>query len=302
MSLADKTKTALDELRMLMLGAQILLGFQFHAPFQETFTELSFLEKVVEVIVLCIMVLIIALLITPSAHHRIVGRGEATPEFNKFVTRTSLSTLAPFAVALGLDIGVAISRGLGATTGIAVGSLAGLVAAGLWYGPFLRARNGDINMTTSDEKTPTAAKIDYVLTEARVVLPGAQALLGFQLAIVLTHGFAELGVPAKMLHCIALGSVTFAIILLVTPPAYHRIVYDGAPVAEFYQIASRFLLAATIFLALGLAADIDVVIGKAIGNHILANVTAAIALLVLIGLWHLWPWWKRLRQSRRSAG
>lgn len=47
-------------------------------------------------------------------------------------------------------------------------------------------------MSTSDTKTPLDAKIDYVLTEARVVLPGAQALLGFQLAIVLTNGFQQL--------------------------------------------------------------------------------------------------------------
>lgn len=73
MSLVDKTKTALDELRMLMLGAQILLGFQFQAPFQNAFSELSFLEQGVEVIVLCLMVVVIALLITPSARHRIVA-------------------------------------------------------------------------------------------------------------------------------------------------------------------------------------------------------------------------------------
>jgi hypothetical protein len=32
-------------------------------------------------------------------------------------------------------------------------------------------------MSTSNAKIPAAAKIDYALTEARVVLPGAQALL-----------------------------------------------------------------------------------------------------------------------------
>ncbi|MCS0460286.1 DUF6328 family protein [Rhizobium favelukesii] len=78
MSRADKTKTALDELRMPMLGAQILLGFQFHAPFQNAFSNLSFLQKGIEVILLCIMVGVIAVLITPSARHRIVERGEAT--------------------------------------------------------------------------------------------------------------------------------------------------------------------------------------------------------------------------------
>ncbi|OWW04774.1 hypothetical protein ATY81_02005 [Rhizobium sp. R72] len=281
-----------------MLGAQILLGFQFQAPFQDAFSNLSRLEKGIEVIVLCVMVVIIGLLITPSARHRIVERGEATRDFNSFVTRLSLLLLAPFAVALGLDIGVAISRGLGIRAGVAAGTLGSLIAVGLWYGPrLLRNGNGDSAMATFDEKTSTAAKIDYVLTEARVVLPGAQALLGFQLAIVLTSGFADLNASAKALHCVALGTVALATMLLVTPAAYHRIVYDGTEVAEFYHVASRFLLAATVFLALGLAADIHVVIGKVTQRPIIANIVAAACALMLIGFWHLWPWWTRVRRD-----
>jgi hypothetical protein len=300
-SLVDKTKTALDELRMLMLGAQILLGFQFQAPFQNAFSELSFLEQGVEVIVLCIMVVVIALLITPSARHRIVEQGEATPTFNDFVTRVFLLTLAPFALALGLDLGVAMTRGAGTSVGIVAGMIGCLVALGMWYGPILlRDGNGDATMATSDEKTPTAAKIDYVLTEARVVLPGAQALLGFQLAIVLTNGFAELAAQAKALHCLALGLVALATMLLVTPATYHRIVYGGADVAEFYHVASRFVLVATVFLALGLAADIHVVIGKVTKNPNFANATASVTAFVLLGTWHVWPWWEHIRRDVRG--
>ena len=32
-------------------------------------------------------------------------------------------------------------------------------------------------------------RVDEILTEARIILPGAQALLGFQLSIVVTEGF-----------------------------------------------------------------------------------------------------------------
>jgi len=40
-----------------------------------------------------------------------------------------------------------------------------------------------------DQQVPLAKKIDQMLTEARVILPGAQALLGFQLAVILTQAF-----------------------------------------------------------------------------------------------------------------
>jgi hypothetical protein len=39
------------------------------------------------------------------------------------------------------------------------------------------------------ETAPLHTRIEQMLTEARVILPGAQALLGFQLAIVLTDTF-----------------------------------------------------------------------------------------------------------------
>jgi hypothetical protein len=39
--LDKKLKTALDENRLLILGAQVLLGFQFECFFQDGFSELS---------------------------------------------------------------------------------------------------------------------------------------------------------------------------------------------------------------------------------------------------------------------
>src|SRR5256885_2358206 len=104
MSLAENTKTALDESRTLMLGAQILLGFQLQAPFQNAFASLMWHEKAIEAAVLCIMVLVLALLIAPSARHRIVERGEATVSINRFITRMSVARLFPFAIALALDL------------------------------------------------------------------------------------------------------------------------------------------------------------------------------------------------------
>jgi len=38
---------------------------------------------------------------------------------------------------------------------------------------------------------PFSGQIDQMLTEARVILPGSQALLGFQLAIVLTQALLD---------------------------------------------------------------------------------------------------------------
>jgi hypothetical protein len=300
MSLAGRTKTALDELRMLMMGAQILLGFQFHAPFENAFGQLSSLEKKIEIVVLGTIMIVVGLLIAPSARHRILEQGEATRGINDYISRIAMVTLAPFALAMALDLGLAASRALGAPIGTVVGATGGAIALGLWYGPLLlRDKRADPIMSTSDEKTPTAAKIDYVLTEARVVLPGAQALLGFQFAIVLTTGFAELPPSAKALHGAALVFVAVSALLLMAPAAYHRIVYNGGEAPEFYQVASRFVLLATVFLALGLTADIQVVTAKISGSWMLGAFLALAIAIMLSGLWLFWPWWLRVRRAQR---
>lgn len=60
-------------------------------------------------------------------------------------------------------------------------------------------------------------KIKHVLTEARVVLPGAQALLGFQLITFLMDGFEKLPNLLKYVHLISLCLTAVSIILLMTP-------------------------------------------------------------------------------------
>jgi hypothetical protein len=52
--------------------------------------------------------------------------------------------------------------------------------------------------------TPLATKVEQLLTEARVIIPGAQALLGFQFIAMLTSGFDRLPPSVKAAHALAL--------------------------------------------------------------------------------------------------
>jgi hypothetical protein len=120
-----------------MLGAQILLGFQLQAPFQNQFGSLTSHEKAAETAVLCLMVLVLGLLIAPSAYHRIVNRGNATFAINLLITRMFQVTLLPFGIALGLAVGAAFARIGGSAIGVFTGMGAGLIALGCWYGPLV---------------------------------------------------------------------------------------------------------------------------------------------------------------------
>lgn len=62
----------------------------------------------------------------------------------------------------------------------------------------------------------------FILEEARIILPGMQALFGFQLIAIFNTGFGRLSPFDQYLHLAALVLVAIAVALVMTPAAYHR--------------------------------------------------------------------------------
>jgi hypothetical protein len=137
-----------------------------------------------------------------------------------------------------------------------------------------------------------------MLTEARVVLPGVQALLGFQLISVISQSFEKLPASSKLVHAVSLGCITIAVILLMAPAAYHRIVFSGQGADEVHRAGGRFVTCATIPLALGLAGDVYVVLTEITTSAMIGASIAGVALVFLVGLWHLFPVVVRLRRDQ----
>src|SRR5215472_2912818 len=104
MELSKKIKLALDETRILILGAQILLGFQFRAVFSDRYEELYTTLRYLDAIAIVPMICVVALLITPGPYHRIVQNGEDSRSFHGLVTTIADLALVPFAIAPGLDV------------------------------------------------------------------------------------------------------------------------------------------------------------------------------------------------------
>ena len=81
----------------------------------------------------------------------------------------------------------------------------------------------------------------HILDEARTVLPGIQALFGFQLMAVFSDRFATgLTEAEQRLHFASIVLVVLAIGLMMTPAAYHRQIDDkGAQLLFVRQLDSR---------------------------------------------------------------
>jgi len=138
--------------------------------------------------------------------------------------------------------------------------------------------------TTSVEK-----KVEQVLIEARVVLPGVQALLGFQFVVVLTDSFERLPPLSQYVHLASLGLMALAMILLMTPAAYHRVAEEGHDTEHFQRLAGRLLMSATLPLALGCAGDLYVVTAMVTQSQQAAVTISLAAMIVLLGLWFGMP-------------
>jgi hypothetical protein len=125
--------------------------------------------------------------------------------------------------------------------------------------------------------TPLQVKIEQLLTEARVILPGAQALFGFQLAIVLTQAFEQLPKASIAVHAASLFLVALAVMMLMAPAPYHRIVYAGEDTEDMYRVGSALVTGAILPLGLGLAGNVYVVIAKISGSFAFGSFTGGLA-------------------------
>lgn len=313
-SLKDKVQYALDEARLLILGAQVLLGLQYRAVFETGFEKLPVRSQYLNLAGLCLLLIALALLVWPGAYHRLVERGEDTDELHQFTNRILEIALLPFAVALSINLFVAAEKTAGTAAGLIAGATSGVAALAFWYGfeaverfkRALRPRSSEPMKREDNEKERGAKlkdKIEHVLTEIRVVLPGAQALLGFQCITILTDGFEKLPLSSKYVHLASLGLIAASIILLMTPAAYHRIVEKGEESERFFWLTGRFLLAAMVALAPGVCGDFFVVIRKVTESTWFAVVVSSALLLLFYGLWFgLTIYWRNTALAQSSDG
>ena len=145
-------------------------------------------------------------------------------------------------------------------------------------------------------------KIQNALDEGRMLVLGAQALLGFQLITMFTEAFEKLSVSSKYVHLASLSLVAVSIVLLMTPAAYHRIVEEGEETEHFHRFASRVLIATMIPLALGVCGDFFVVMRKVIVSSTYSIIAATLMLLFFYSLWFGLTLYRRKHPARSEAG
>jgi hypothetical protein len=293
MKLQQALKTSLDELRMQMLGVQVLFGFQFQGLFQDAFGALGTAGRLVDAVGLGLMLIAMGLMIAVPCQHRMVEGGETTPRIYRVSVRYALLALLPLAGGIGCDVFVATCGPFGRTTASLLSLVIFLLTLSAWYalGAGLRRRWSAHRMEVpmKSEHTPLHAKIEQMLTEARVILPGAQALLGFQLIVMLSNKFGQLAPAVRVVHLIALACLALTIILLICPAAVHRIALNGADDQRLHAAGSLLISAALLPLAAGLSCDLWVALTILFGQGSAALIGALAAFGLVLSLWFVMP-------------
>lgn len=90
----------LQELRVALPGVQVLFAFLLAVPFQQNFTKISEFEKKVYFATLLLTALSAALLIAPSAYHRLTFRYQQKYRLVFISNRLAIAGLGTLALAM----------------------------------------------------------------------------------------------------------------------------------------------------------------------------------------------------------
>lgn len=142
------------------------------------------------------------------------------------------------------------------------------------------------------EKAMQQKKLDEemrnLIEEARVILPGLQALFGFQTIAVFNERFDGLEAYAKVCHLLGLAMVIIAVAMTMTPATYYR-ARNGNATRGMAKICSFMIRGAMAPLAVGLGLDMFTVIDLATGA-LPISIGAGVATCALLGyLWFVLP-------------
>jgi inorganic pyrophosphatase len=155
----------------------------------------------------------------------------------------------------------------------------------------------DETMTGSERSQSLSLKeaAEYLLEECRMVLPGIQALFGFQLVAVFSADFRrDLSPSMQRLHLFAIGLVAVAVAMVMAPAAFHRQTDSTKVTRVFLVVSARLLLWAMGPLAIGICLDFFLIATIIVGNPA-AGIAGAFLAAVFVAAWFVLPRWRGSR-------
>ena len=127
-----------------------------------------------------------------------------------------------------------------------------------------------------------------MLSEQRILLPGAQMLTAFLIILPFNGGFRHIVHFEKIVFLATFICALTSLLLLSAPAIQHRLIRPLVNRAAFKDIANRFIVAGAIALAFAFTLATNLVISEVFGGVAGLIVSGLIAALILV-LWWVLP-------------
>ena len=132
----------LQELRVLLQGVQVLVGFLIVLPFSEGFERVSPESRWVYLVLFLCAIVSLLLFSAPAAQHRILSPLRDRIEFKRGSTRTVVIGMIPLSAAMVLATHFVLDQVSGRTiANFASGAVAVIILILWWIAPLVRRRS-----------------------------------------------------------------------------------------------------------------------------------------------------------------
>ena len=137
-----------------------------------------------------------------------------------------------------------------------------------------------------------------LLEELRALIPGAEVLFGFLLAIRFTGQFGDLGDGERYVYYATLVATAVALVLFMAPAAHHRLRFREGDKDYMLRKGNREAIAGTLAIAVAFTGVVYLITDLVFGEW--EAIVAAAAFFVFAA----WRWWSfalyRAYQDRRD--
>ncbi|GGX82732.1 hypothetical protein GJV26_05895 [Massilia dura] len=141
-----------------------------------------------------------------------------------------------------------------------------------------------------DADLPDDGDFSDMLSEMRIVLPGAQMLAAFLIILPFNGGFRHIVQSEKYVFLATLLFALTSLILLSAPAVQHRVMRPLMNRERFKSLATRQIVAGSVALGIALVLGTNLVVSEVFGHHV-GLVVAAVIGIIVAAVWWLLPLW-----------
>ena len=144
-----------------------------------------------------------------------------------------------------------------------------------------------------DEEEDDDGDFSDMLSEMRILLPGAQMLSAFLIILPFNTGFAHIDHTEKLLFLATFFLALTSLVLLSAPAIQHRLMRPLKDRARFKRVATKQIVAGSFALAIALVLGTDLVISEVFGSTVGMVMAGIMAALIAVAWWLMPMYLKR---------